>query len=223
MKRGPPIEPGRRGRVFTENSGDAGVDCRTHETQPAARPIDLHVDRDAELIGLVAGGDRHAFEVLYRSYFPRLTRFLNRMTRSVPLIEEIVNDVMLVVWQKADSFDGSCKASTWVFAIAYRRACKMLHRLDEPLDCFPDALAGDPSCQPEQHFEQRRLAHALGAALDVLPLAQRAAFQLAFYHDMSCAEIAEIMDCPVNTVKTRLFHARRRLALLFEGQIEGRP
>lgn len=199
------------------------MDCRTHETQPAARPIDLPVDRDAELIGLVAGGDRHAFEVLYRSYFPRLTRFLNRMTRSAQLIEEIVNDVMLVVWQKADSFDGSCKVSTWVFAIAYRRACKMLHRLDEPLDCFPDALAGDANCQPERHFEEHCLAHALGEALGALPLAQRAAFQLAFYHDMSCAEIAEIMDCPVNTVKTRLFHARRRLALLFEGQLEGRP
>jgi len=199
------------------------VDCRTHETQPAARPIALVVERDAELVCLVAGGDRHAFEVLYRSYFPRLTRFLQRMTRSAPLIEEIVNDVMLVVWQKADTFDGSCKVSTWVFAIAYRRACKMLHRLDDPLESFPDALAGEADCQPEQRFEQLCLAHALGAALDALPLSQRAAFQLAFYHDMSCAEIAEIMDCPVNTVKTRLFHARRRLALLFEGQLEGRP
>ena len=217
------FEPGWRGRVFTENSGDAGVDCRTHETQPAARPIELVLDRDAELIGLVAGGDRRAFEILYRAYFPRLTRFLNRMTRSVQLIEEIVNDVMLVVWQKAATYDGSCKASTWVFAIAYRRACKMLRRVDDPLEAFPDALAGEENEQPEQRFEQRRLAHALGAALDALPLAQRAAFELAFYHDMSCAEIADIMDCPVNTVKTRLFHARRRLALLFKGQLEGRP
>jgi RNA polymerase sigma factor (sigma-70 family) len=199
------------------------VDCRTHDTQPAARPIDISVDRDAALIGLVAAGDRHAFEVLYRAYFPRLTRFLNRMTRSVQLIEEIVNDVMLVVWQKADTFDGSCKVSTWIFAIAYRKACKLLHKHDDPLESFPDALACEPSCQPEQRFEQLCLAHALGAALDQLPLAQRAAFQLAFHHDMSCAEIADIMDCPVNTVKTRLFHARRRLALLFEGQLEGRP
>ncbi|WP_227496419.1 RNA polymerase sigma factor [Massilia litorea] len=199
------------------------MDCRTHETQPAARLAETGQDRDAELVGLVAGGDRHAFEVLYRAYFPRLTRFLHRMTRSVQLIEEIVNDVMLVVWQKADSFDGSCKVSTWIFAIAYRKACKMLHKLDDPLDSFPDALASEASCQPERRFEQLSLAHALGDALDTLPLAQRAAFQLTFYHDMSCAEIADIMDCPVNTVKTRLFHARRRLALLFEGQLEGRP
>ena len=199
------------------------MDCRTHDTQGAARPIALPIDRDAELIGLVAGGDRHAFEVLYRAYFPRLTRFLNRMTRSVQLIEEIVNDVMLVVWQKAATYDGSCKVSTWVFAIAYRRACKLLHRHEDPLESFPDTLAGEASRQPERCFEQLRLAHVLGAALDTLPLAQRAAFQLAFYHDMSCAEIAEIMDCPVNTVKTRLFHARRRLAPLFAGQLGAEP
>jgi RNA polymerase sigma factor (sigma-70 family) len=199
------------------------VDCRSQETQSAARLMDMFIDRDAELLGLVAGGDRHAFEVLYRAYFPRLTRFLNRMTRNVQAIEEIVNDVMLVVWQKAASFDGSCKVSTWIFAIAYRQCCKMLHKLDDPLDSFPDAIASETSCQPERQFEQLRLADELGAALDTLPLAQRAAFQLTFYHDMSCAEVADIMDCPVNTVKTRLFHARRRLALLFEGQLEGRP
>jgi RNA polymerase sigma factor (sigma-70 family) len=179
------------------------------------------IDEDTGLIGQVAAGDRHAFEVLYRAYFHRLTRFLNRMTRSVQLIEEIVNDVMLVVWQKAGSFDGSCKVSTWVFAIAYRKACKALHKLDEPLDYSADAQVSAQDGQPERQFEQLCMAHALDDALDTLPLAQRAAFQLTFYHDMSCAEIADIMDCPVNTVKTRLFHARRRLAPLFEGQLEG--
>jgi RNA polymerase sigma-70 factor (ECF subfamily) len=179
-------------------------------------------DGDAGLIGQVAAGDRRAFEALYRAYFPRLTRFLNRMTRSVGLIEEIVNDVMLVVWQKAGSFDGSAKVSTWIFGIAYRRACKMLQGHDDPLDYYPDADESEESWQPERRFEQACLAQALDDALDALPLAQRAAFQLTFYHDMSCAEIADIMDCPVNTVKTRLFHARKRLARLIEGQIGGR-
>jgi RNA polymerase sigma factor (sigma-70 family) len=197
------------------------VDCRTHETQQPARSTALSGDEDAALIGQVAAGDRHAFEVLYRAYFHRLTRFLGRMTRSAQLIEEIVNDVMLVVWQKANSFDGSCKVSTWVFAIAYRKACKSLGKLDEPLDYVADAAESAQAGQPERQFEQLSLAHALDDALDTLPLAQRAAFQLTFYHDLSCAEIADIMDCPVNTVKTRLFHARRRLALLFEGQLEG--
>ncbi|WP_370663399.1 RNA polymerase sigma factor [Massilia rhizosphaerae] len=178
---------------------------------------------EASLVGRVAAGDRRAFEMLYRAYFPRLARFLQRMTRSVPLIEEIVNDTLLVVWQKAATFDGSCKVSTWVFAIAYRKACKALHALDEPAVDAAEECAGDDAGRPDWRFEQQRLAHAVDAAVAALPLAQRAAFQLTFYHDMGYAEIAEIMECPVNTVKTRLFHARRRLATLLEDQLEIRP
>lgn len=179
-------------------------------------------DGEADLVDRIAAGDRHAFEILYRSYFPRLTRFLHRMTRNAATIEEIVDDTMLVVWQRAATFDGSCKLSTWVFAIAYRKACKALHGLDEPLEAFPDTWEGAEEEQPEWRFEQLRLGHALDAALAALPLEQRAAFQLTFYHDMSYAEIADIMECPVNTIKTRLFHARRRLALQLGRQLEGR-
>jgi RNA polymerase sigma factor (sigma-70 family) len=175
---------------------------------------------DARLVSQVAGGDRHAFEMLYRGYFSRLTRFLNGMTRSVQLIEEIVNDTMLVVWQKAWSFDGSCKVSTWIFAIAYRKACKAIKGLDEPVDADPDLFEGDVGCEPEHELELQRLQRAVGAALDDLPAAQRAVVHLTYHHEMGYADIAAIMDCPVNTVKTRMFHARRRLKLLLAGQLE---
>lgn len=178
---------------------------------------------EACLVGRIARGDRPAFEALYRAYFPRLARFLQRMTRSSTLIEEIVNDTLLVVWRKADTFNGSSKVSTWVFAIAYRRACKALQALDEPVDPGADEQEGHDSDRPEWQFEQLRLAHAVDGALAALPVAQRTAFQLAFYHDMTYPEIAEIMACPVNTIKTRLFHTRKRLALLLEDQLEGRP
>jgi RNA polymerase sigma factor (sigma-70 family) len=175
---------------------------------------------DARLVGQVAAGDRQAFERLYRCYFPRLTRFLNGMTRSVPLIEEIVNDTMLVVWQKAQRYDGSCKVSTWIFAIAYRKACKGIKGLDEPLDADPDQFEGDVCFEPEHELDQHRLQCAIGAALDDLPPAQRAVVQLTYHHDMGYADIAAVMGCPVNTVKTRMFHARRRLRQLLAGQLE---
>lgn len=178
---------------------------------------------EACLIGRVAAGDRRAFEALYRAYFPRLTRFLQRMTRSAALIEEIVNDTLLVVWRKAASFDGSSKVSTWVFAIAYRRACKALQALDEPVEGSADEQAFQDSDRPDWQLDQQRLAQAVDAALATLPLAQRIAFQLTFYHDMTYTEIAEIMECPVNTVKTRMFHTRKRLASLLDDQLEGRP
>lgn len=175
---------------------------------------------DARLISAIAGGDRHAFELLYRSYFPRLTRFLNGITRNVQLIEEIVNDTMLVVWQKASRFDGTCKPSTWVFAIAYRNARKAIRGLDEPVDADPDLAEGDAGCGPEQEMIRHRLQHAVGAALDHLPAAQATVVRLAYHHDMGYADIAAVMDCPVNTVKTRMFHARRRLRELLAGQLE---
>ncbi|WLI90600.1 sigma-70 family RNA polymerase sigma factor [Massilia sp. R2A-15] len=175
---------------------------------------------DARLVGQVAAGDRQAFERLYRGYFPRLTRFLNGMTRSVPLIEEIVNDTMLVVWQKAHSYDGSCKVSTWIFAIAYRKACKAIKGLDDPVDTDPDQFEGDICFDPVHELDQHRLQRAIGAALEDLPPAQRAVVQLTYHHDMGYADIAAVMDCPVNTVKTRMFHARRRLRKLLADQLE---
>jgi RNA polymerase sigma-70 factor (ECF subfamily) len=175
---------------------------------------------DARLISQVANGDRHAFEALYRGYFPRLARFLNAMTRSVQLIEEIVNDTMLVVWQKAWTFDGSCKVSTWIFAIAYRKARKAIKGLDQPVDADPDLCEGDCAYEPEHELELQRLQRAIGAALGELPASQRAVVQLTYHHEMGYAEIADIMDCPVNTVKTRMFHARRRLRSLLAGQLE---
>lgn len=180
-------------------------------------------DGEACLVGRIAAGDRAAFDALYRAYFPRLARFLGRMTRSVGLIEEIANDTLLAVWQNAAGFTGASRVSTWIFAIAYRRACKTLQGFEDPVDDDGDRRECVDADRPEWQLEQQRLAQAVDAALALLPLAQRTVFQLTFYHDMGCQEIAEIAGCPVNTVKTRLFHARRRLAALLGEQLESGP
>jgi len=177
---------------------------------------------DARLLALVAGGDRQAFESLYHRYFPRLTRFLNRSTRSLQLIEEVVNDTMLVVWNKAPSWDASCKVSTWIFAIAWRKAYKAIRGADEPVDAMPDLMEASADSQPERQFALLRQHQAVDAALDALPADQRAVVQLAYFHDMGYADIADVMGCPENTVKTRMFHARRRLAGLLADRQETR-
>jgi RNA polymerase sigma-70 factor (ECF subfamily) len=193
------------------SNGSAGA------TAPCASVVDVS---DARLLGEVAGGDRLAFERLYRSYFPRLTRFLNRMTRNLQLIEEIVNDTMLVVWNKATTYDATCKVSTWVFAIAYRKACKAIHGSDDPVDEDPDLREAEPGWRPDERFARMRRCQAVDAAIEALPLEQRTAVQLTYFNDMGYADIAVIMGCPVNTVKTRMFHARRRLALLLANEFE---
>jgi RNA polymerase sigma factor (sigma-70 family) len=174
---------------------------------------------EAQLVGLIAGGDRAAFQTLYRSYFARLARFLDRMTRNVPLIEEIINDTMMVVWQKADSYDHSCKVSTWIFAIAYRQGLKAVKRVDEPVEELIEQQ-GEAWREPEFAVEQLQLRQGIGEALAALPLEQRVAISLTYYHDMDYKEIAETMGCPVNTVKTRMFHARRRLRDLLSAHME---
>jgi RNA polymerase sigma-70 factor (ECF subfamily) len=178
---------------------------------------------DARLLARIAAGDREAFERLYHLYFPRLTRFLNRVTRSLPLIEEAVNDTMLVVWKKAPSWDGSCKVSTWIFAIAWRKGRKALssiHGVDEPVESEPDLIEAGADCQPERQFAQLRQHQAVDAALSALPVDQRAVVQLTYFHDMGYADIADVLGCPENTVKTRMFYARRRLAVLLADRQE---
>jgi RNA polymerase sigma factor (sigma-70 family) len=175
---------------------------------------------EAQLLGRIVGGDRLAFEQLYRAYFPRLGRFLGRMVRSVPLIEEIINDTMLVVWQKAGSYDGSCKVSTWIFAIAYRKALKGLRVSDEPVESDAELYQAGPEQEPEHRLQGRQLHQLLDRALEQLPLAQRAVMVLTYYHEMGYAEIAEVVACPVNTVKTRMFHARHKLKQLLASQME---
>jgi len=177
---------------------------------------------EAELIARIARGDRSAFDRLYRAYLPRLARFLQQVTRRPQAIEEVVNDTMLVVWRKAATYTSESKVSTWIFAIAYRRGLKLVKRFDEPVaDDAQDAIASDDA--PEGAVMQRQLREALGAAMAQVSAEQRAVVELTYYHGCAYREIAEIMGCPVDTVKTRMFHARRRLRQLLEQRREDLP
>jgi RNA polymerase sigma-70 factor (ECF subfamily) len=176
-------------------------------------------DGEAQLVERIGRGDRDAFRALYRAYFPRLARFLGRMTRNAPLIEEVVNDTMMVVWQKAASYDGSSKVSTWIFGIAYRQALKGLRGLDEPVEFAVEPLAGAEQ-EPEHAAVDKQLRQGVSQALEALPLEQRMVVSLTYYHDMAYQEIAETMGCPVNTVKTRMFHARQRLKAMLLPHME---
>jgi RNA polymerase sigma factor (sigma-70 family) len=177
---------------------------------------------EVKLIALIERGDRQAFTQLYRAYFPRLARFLDRMTRNPALIEEIINDTLLVVWQKAGSFNHSSKVSTWIFAIAYRKALKGIRDLDEPVEALEEA-ADESGSEPEMVLSALQLQGIVARALDALPALQRTVVNLVYYHGMGYEEIAAIMECPVNTVKTRMFTARTRLKVLLAGQLEYKP
>lgn len=187
--------------------------------RPAAAPRGSNAG-ELVLLDKVACGDRGAFEALYRLYHPRLTRFLLRLVRRPQLVEEALNDTMMVVWQRPDSFHGHSKLSTWIFAIAYRKAMKGLGRFDDPReDPEADGRASD-DLGPEDDSAAFRRRDLIARAMDELSPAHRAVVDLTYYHELDYNEIARIVGCPVGTVKTRMFHARRQLRRLIDGGLE---
>lgn len=196
-------EPPPPGRVPT--GMEAADAARLPDALPAA------VASDAELLARVAAGNRPAFRLLYLRFHARLYRFVLRLIHRPELAEEVVNDVMLTVWQKADRFRGDAAVSTWLFGIAYRRGLKTLRRWPLPVDAATQPEATDPSAAPERAVDQGLDAARLQQSLAQLSPDHRAVIELTYFFGHSCAEVAAIVDCPVNTVKTRLFHARRRL------------
>jgi RNA polymerase sigma-70 factor (ECF subfamily) len=128
------------------------------------------------------------------------------------------------VWKGAAGFDGRSQPSTWIFGIAYHKALKALARRSAQATEPADREAAEPvdAEEPESLLARRELATVLGQALRALPVEQRTVVELTYYYGLPYQEIAAIMGCPVNTVKTRMFHARRRLReLLPEMGISG--
>lgn len=164
---------------------------------------------DDALIAAIAGGDVSAFEHLHKKYFPKLMHFARRITGSAEVAEEVANDTLMTIWRTADRFEGRSKPSTWIFGIAYRVALKQRTKLmrragDVELD--EGMVAGQADTA-----ETVMRATDLKYALDQLKPEQRAVVELTYYNGYLYTEIAEILDCPVGTVKTRMMTARRRL------------
>jgi RNA polymerase sigma-70 factor (ECF subfamily) len=174
---------------------------------------------DLRLLALVRNGDRKAFEDLYKIYHPRLTRFLFNLLRRPTMVEDVLNETMMVVWERADSFSGASRLSTWIFAIAFRKGMKALRRQDDAVEDLHADQRVSPQASPEEEFGQNRRHALLMRAIDELSPAHRAVVDLTYFHEIGYREIATILDCPVDTVKTRMFHARRHLRKILEGEL----
>ncbi len=163
--------------------------------------------REAKLLERIAAGDESALATLYDAYYPRLGRFILRVTRDADLVSEIINDVFLVIWKSTPQFRGDSTVSTWILGIAYRTALKAVSRRGPPT--VPVEAA-----EPTAEVDSRCLD--LDTCLARLSPEQRATVELAYFFGYSYREIADILGCPENTVKTRMFHARRLLKRLME-------
>ena len=170
------------------------------------------------LLRAVAAADRGALKRLVALYTPRLFAYVFRMLNEASATEEVVNDTLFEVWRQAGSFRAQSRVSTWIFGIARYRALTAIRarppkrsgagELEDEID-FDEMESGDPG--PEAAAEQSETRAQVAAALDHLSPPHREVIELTFYHGFTCEEIGDIVGCPANTVKTRMFHARARL------------
>ncbi len=170
-------------------------------------------EQDQALVARIAAGDRAAFELLFREYGERVFRYTHRLISDVTKAEEVTNDVMLEVWKTAARFEGRSKVSTWILGITRHLALNAVRRKQlDTVDVDEAAPVADEHDVPAALDHDRDvLKAALAKALGKLSTDHRDVIELTFFHGLSYQEIADVVGCPENTVKTRMFHARKQL------------
>jgi len=178
-----------------------------HSTPCASRAAFEGDDLDRALLASIARGDQAAFRKLHARYYHRITHFVRATNYRSDLVDEVANDTLWVVWQCAARFRGESKVSTWIMGITRNLSFKALRAMRRSYNDVSDALeehAYEPSSQSE-------LTEWVDKALTRLPSEQRTVLEMFYGLDQSCEEISQALSCPLNTVKTRMFHGRRKL------------
>jgi RNA polymerase sigma-70 factor (ECF subfamily) len=172
---------------------------------------------DDVLIGRIAKGDRLAMQVLFARHHVRVYRFVLRLVGNEAIAEDLISEVFLDVWRQADRFEGRSAVSTWMLAIARFKALSALRkRPDEELDEETASAIEDTEDDPEVSMQKKDKGQVLRKCLDALSPEHREIIDLVYYHEKSVEEVAEIVGIPENTVKTRMFYARKKLAELLK-------
>jgi RNA polymerase sigma-70 factor, ECF subfamily len=170
---------------------------------------------DETLVGLIGKGDKHAMQVLFGRHNVRVFRFLMRFVDGEATAQDLASEVFIEVWRNAGQFEARSQASTWLLSIARNKALSTLRRrstdeLDEDVIEFIE----DPSDDPEVAMQKTERSEILRDCLKLLSPAHREIIDLVYYHARTIEDVAEIIGVPPNTVKTRMFYARKRIGEL---------
>ncbi|MBI1340737.1 sigma-70 family RNA polymerase sigma factor [bacterium] len=190
-------------------------------TRPAGDGLaETDRERFADLLGAVAASrDRSAYAELFSYYAPRVKSYLMRLGADAALAEEIAQDAMVTVWRKADLFDRrQASVSTWIFRIARNRRIDVFRRSRKP-DLDPDEPMVLPAAAeaPEARVEAKETEARVREAMKGLPQEQLDMLNLAFYEGLSHREIAEKLDLPLGTVKSRIRLAFTKMKVRLDG------
>jgi RNA polymerase sigma-70 factor, ECF subfamily len=175
----------------------------------------MQAPADELLIGRIARGDRLAMQVLFARHHVRIYRFVLRLLRDEMAAKDVISEVFLDVWRQASRFEGRSAVSTWLIAIARFKALSSLRkRREEGLDEETMETIEEPSDNPAISIEKLDKSEKLRQCLGALTREHREVIDLVYYHEKSVEEVAQIIGIPENTVKTRMFYARKKLGEL---------
>ena len=173
---------------------------------------------DEMLIVRIAAGDKLAMRALFARHHVRIFRFVARLVRDHQLAEDVVSEVFLEVWRHAAAFEARSAASTWLLSIARFKALSALRRRGEAqLDEVTAAAIPDSADDPEVTVGKKERGEILRDCLTRLSPDHREIVDLVYYQGMAIGQVAAIVGIPENTVKTRMFHARKQLSVLLAG------
>src|SRR5215218_9885052 len=174
---------------------------------------------DEALVLSIAAGDKRALQVLFGRHNVRVYRFVLRFLKDEAAAEDLVSEVFLDGWRQANRFEARSQVSTWLLAMARNKALSALRRRStEELDEEVAEFIEDPADNPEVSMQKKQRNSILADCLTQLSAAHREIIDLVYYHEKSIDEVAEIIGVPQNTVKTRMFYARKRIAELMNGR-----
>jgi RNA polymerase sigma-70 factor (ECF subfamily) len=184
------------------------------------------VDSDALLVQRAAAGDHRAYELLVIKYQRRIERLIGRMVRDVDLVPDIAQETFVRAWRALHQFRGDAQFYTWLYRIAVNTAKKALMDLkrdpivteaalqssDEDDETYRRENELTSESTPETELAAREIAEAVNSAMEALPEDLRQAVTLREIEGLSYEEIAEVMSCPIGTVRSRIFRAREAIS-----------
>ncbi len=217
---------GRKPRWNAPDSRRVAVfqDCFFVSDTPAASSAPN--DSDALLVERAVAGDQRAYELLVIKYQRRIERLIARMVRDVDLVQDIAQETFIRAWRALHQFRGDAQFYTWLYRIAVNTAKKTLLELkrdpvlveaalqpssdDDETSRRENELTSEST--PESELAAREIAAAVNAAMEALPEELRQAVTLREIEGLSYEEIAEAMNCPIGTVRSRIFRAREAIS-----------
>lgn len=175
---------------------------------------------EIEWVRQAAQGDEGAFEKLFRCYAPRIFRFALGYLGDPAHAEEVVQETMIAVWKNAKNYKEQSQVSSWVLGIARNKALDRVRARQREPQLLPHKLDRQRSTRttPEQILQKEIQTERVRTALAQLSPEHREVILLVFYNDFSYAEIAQVLNCPEGTVKSRVYYAKEELKRLLRGE-----